>query len=285
MKVSFLPMATVGFAVGVLSACAGSSKETIGTSASQDAVTLSGFLITADLLPADTPDGDGLCAGKVCVLEDDSAHCYRFEQPDVSETLVLEGDRVAYYRPAQDEVPPQYVSMSTFEQASHKVTVTTSAPAFMTAGTTYTYKAVKPRPYVCSKVTVKPIQLSDSALVLNTYGYDREQGAFVQTESTPMTGRTVYELTAFYEQLTLTTYFCNNVELDADLPETGENADEMRENLHIDATGRCFSRSSDGMLTPLHALKRPDDLPNFALYGWIGDRQFVLNASLYELEK
>ena len=208
-----------------------------------------------------------ITVGRVAVKVDKNE--FRFPCVDVAEYFVLgSGAFHKYYPPAQDIVPAEYLSSAAFNKAVRKVSISNQIPASWELGKVYTLKPAYPDEY-SKPVTVKALRLSSNNVTLAT-GVDDD---FKTTSSIDISGVTIVEIVYEFG----TAYFYNGQQI---VPE--RSIEEGFYTLEVDDKGKTYSKSAEGVRQEDTKLSYVfGAYPDLAYFGWISDKEIVVDDFLY----
>ena len=127
-------------------------------------------------------------AGHVAIATENNM--FRFPCVDAAEYIILRsGAFHEYYPPAQEEVPPEFISRAAFNKAVRKVNISSQVPSSWELGKVYSFKPVSTDGYF-KTITVKPLRLSSSDVTLVTMVDD----IFQPTSSINISGKTIVKI-------------------------------------------------------------------------------------------
>ncbi|MCF0194344.1 MAG: hypothetical protein HUK00_04090 [Bacteroidaceae bacterium] len=256
----------------------------------KDAKAMSGYVIDKDIPVARSKDANAVPdytvkAGRVCLKSDEKPDCYYFELTDASETVTLDQNHVAYYEPAQDDVPARYAKREVFDRSVQEVSIYTSAPRSWKAGTAYTL-VPRNKESLVRWVTVRPVVIKDKDAVFVESTWNSADGTCKQTR-TPMCGKIVCEVTLCTHSGTYTIYAYNGEELMPNAVEaSGSYSDVSYEDMTIDEQGRILAKEygDAAPFQPIHEVSGPVDIPCIGFAGWISPTQMVINDDVYDVD-
>ncbi len=207
-------------------------------------------------------------AGHVAIATENNM--FRFPCVDAAEYIILRsGAFHEYYPPAQEEVPPEFISRAAFNKAVRKVNISSQVPSSWELGKVYSFKPVSSLAYFKS-ITVKPLRLSSSDVTLVTMVDDN----FQPTSSINISGKTIVKIE--FEDNTVYLYDGREIVLD-----TNDSGEHEYRTLVIDDNGVTFSQNENGACQPTSKLSYVfGAYPDVDYFGWISDKEIVVDNLL-----
>ena len=215
--------------------------------------------------------------GKVGVVDPKDGKVI-FNQIDCNEYINWndDGSFSKYYRPAQDDVNPEYILNSAFKKAVRKVKISKLMPASWELGKVYTFKPVMKDNYnIFKSFTIRALRLSDNNVTLNGKN---------------ISGKIIIEITFLQEDNEKDSFYMYNGQ-ELNLAKNYSGGDYG--TLVVDGNGITYSVSENGVRKKDTKLSSYSD-PSLQYFGWISDTEVVCdytlcvsteNISAYEIDK
>lgn len=218
------------------------------------------------------PTGLKIKKGRVAIKADCDKKTYRFNMPDVSESITIGSPWVEYEEPCQDIVPAQYIKKADFAARTRKVAVLYNAYSDIKLGKIYIFKPIMKEE---SDIAVMPIRITDANATLYTKINDGKDSVVEK-----MAGKIVYAIGKYTAR--------GNVDFDAFMYNGEEILTDSEEDgrLYINPQGKCFVQARNGgSKKPVSKLFRIYEIPNYSLLGWIYPNKIVLDETIYVLSR
>src|SRR5574344_967835 len=175
------------------------------------------------------PTGLKIKKGRVAIKADCDKKTYRFNMPDVSESITIGSPWVEYEEPCQDIVPAQYIKKADFAARTRKVAVLYNAYSDIKLGKIYIFKPITKEE---SDIAVMPIRITDANTTLYTKINDGKDSVVEK-----MTDKIVYAIGKYTAR--------GNVDFDAFMYNGEESSGVKEEKLY--AIKKLFELESQGV--------------------------------------
>ena len=193
---------------------------------------------------------------------------------DAVEYITLgSGSFYKYYPPAQDIVPPEYVSVAAFKKAVRKVNISSLMPAGWETGKRYVFTPPAPNENIKS-VTIRTVRLSNQDATLVTSVDDD----FKPLTTINITGETLVEIKFFDD----TVYIYKGQEVVPAINCTSNFSEYSY--LEVDDNGIVYSKKENGVRQPDAKLSYVfGEYPAVNYFGWISASEIVIDDLLFVL--